>query len=241
MKKQQVVIVMVVALIVVIAVMFLLKPRPAPEAPAPPPATEVVTPPVPAPAEPEPPTPAEPVAPVPAPVPAVPALSPEQRPQTVVSQMGANTFTFIRARPDQVLASVNGQPIMLKDLSPVPAAQASLTQTILAEVYPTLLNQAIERELILQTAQAQGVELTTEQQQQIDAMRAELDQTLPEVIGRTASPEKIEFDLRDTTARMMRENLAGRAGVPPADAEAMAKFLEQLKASAHIVVIEPMP
>src|SRR5262249_35621053 len=94
--------------------------------------------------------------------------------ETVVPKAGGEPAQVVRVHADQVLATVNGVAISLKDLAPLDTAQGATDQLMSPEMYEFLLNRAIDREVTIQTARAQGLELSAEQRQQLDQMRASL-------------------------------------------------------------------
>jgi len=230
--------------------------------------------------------------------PAAPAMPTTQTPPKVVvapppveaaAEKSEEPLKVVRVRANQVLASVNGASIMLKDLAGLPAAQAGADQAMSPEMYEALLQRAINREVIVQSARAQSVELTAEQQKHLAAMRARMERQQPDVVQLTMSPERVEFESRDAAALLLQVNLAAKAGLPspyvtpelveryyqehkadygelPADAaerraawqpidseirlklapivqaahdEQMRKFVDDLKANANIVMVEP--
>lgn len=138
--------------------------------------------------------------------------TPRESPAAEAIEQGTK---IVRVRPDQVLATVNGVAITLRNLAPVDLAEASSEQVMSTEIYEFLLGRAIERELTFQAARERGVELTEEQQQQLAQRREQLERQDPQLIRQmTMNPAAIEFDLRDTAGLMLQANLAAQAGLP---------------------------
>ena len=136
--------------------------------------------------------------------------------ETKVLQEGTPPKEIVRVKPAQVLASVNGTPVTLKDLVAVPVSQRGAEQTISASLYDMLLERAVVREVAVQAAEAQGIELTPEQRAQLEKNRSEMMSSSPEVIDMTMPPERVAFEQRDTEGRMLLVNLAAAAGAPSA-------------------------
>ncbi len=133
------------------------------------------------------------------------------------------TGPYLKIQPGEVLATVNGVQITLKDLIALGGAQANTPQTMSPEMYKFLLDLAIEREVTFQTAKSQGVELTEEQKQQIDQLReqmmaAEVDETEGKVVAhlnRTGSlDDQIAFDVKDATSHLLQNTLMTKNGAP---------------------------
>ena len=86
------------------------------------------------------------------------------------------------------------------------------------EVFDALLDRAVARELAFQVAKAQ--QLTLEQEERLQQMRADLGQSQPGVTyldqadPSKLAPEKVEFELRDSAGQMLQANLATKAGLP---------------------------
>lgn len=128
---------------------------------------------------------------------------------------GAPPAGWVRVKAGQVLAVVNGIEITLKDLMPLPAHKAAAEQTLSVERFGFLLDRAIEREVAVQAAQRQGIELSVQQQQQLERLRARTDQIDPGVFDTLQqSPENTAFAVRDATGLLLEATLAQQAGVP---------------------------
>lgn len=203
-------------LAVIAAVALFAVKRPAPSSPAaPPPAAETP--------EPEPtaqPAPALAAsgesAPAPQAVPPVPETLDYSAPirESKVLQEGADPKEIVRVKPEQVLATVNGAPVTLKDLVAVPGGQRGTENTLSASLYDTLLERAVVREVAVQAAKAQGIALTDDQKAQLEKTKREMLSASPEVVDLTMPPERVAFELRDTEGRMLLVNLAAAAGAP---------------------------
>lgn len=128
----------------------------------------------------------------------------------------AETNSVFRVTPGQALASVNGRVITLADLVPLPDAHTNAVQEMSREVYDYFLQRAINRELILQTARAQGLELSTAQRQQLANLRRLREQPEPGQVRRlNVSAGQVEFEVRDAEAFMLQTTLLSRQGTSP--------------------------
>lgn len=151
----------------------------------------------------------------PAPAPRVAATPTAPRLETVVPANGAAPVSVVRVKPGQTLATVNGVAITLKDLVPLPAEKAGTDQLMSAEMYESLLNRAVEREVTFQAAQAQGVELTAAQRQRLANLRTRSEAREPGVFDTVQqNPANVEFEQRDATGLLLQAALAEKAGVP---------------------------
>ena len=218
-------------------------------------------------------------------------VSEAPRRENVVPETGGPPEKVVRVKPEQVLATVNGVAITLKDLVPLPKEKTGSEQMMSAEMYDFLFHRAVERELTVQAARAQGVELTEDQKKRLAEIRARSEERAPDVFDTVQqNPENTEFEQRDLAGLLLRSSLAERAGVPsphvtpeqvegyfqqhrseyaqlpvePADRpreawqaadaeirmklasaiqaahdEQMRKFVDDLKANANIVMVEP--
>jgi hypothetical protein len=218
MNKSKWLLVIVLIVVVTLVVLVLVK-RQAPPSPAETPVPEAAAPQSPAltaPGELAPaPEEATTLTPEPAPAPEPLEYSAPIR-ETKVLQEGGEPKEIVRVKPEQVLATVNGAPVTLKDLAAAPGKSRGTEQTISASLYDTLLERAVVREVAFQAAKAKGIELSPDQQAQLEKMKAELTSSSEEVKDMTMSPERIEFDIRDTQGRMLLVNLAAQAGAPSA-------------------------
>ena len=127
-----------------------------------------------------------------------------------------STNKVFLAEPDQLLVTVNGKPITLADLMPLQSTNSEAEQKIDSVTYNYFLQRAINRELVLQTAKAQGVTLNQAQEDQLAKFRAEREQPYPGMVGQlTVNSAEIEFELRDAQAFMLQTTLMAQMGVAP--------------------------
>ncbi|MGA3283563.1 MAG: hypothetical protein ABSD57_03780 [Verrucomicrobiota bacterium] len=127
-----------------------------------------------------------------------------------------STNRIFLARPDQVLATVNGTPITLGDLMLLQSTNSEAEQKIDSVTYNYFLQRAINRELVLQAAKAQGVTLNQAQEDQLTKLRAEREQPEPGLVSKlTVNAAEIEFELRDAQAFMLQTSLMAQAGATP--------------------------
>jgi hypothetical protein len=116
-------------------------------------------------------------------------------------------------QPDQTVATVNGIAITGRDLLPF---GSTAQQSVTPEMFEFLLNRAIERELILQEAEAQDVKLSPLQQSELARLRASLAAPDPNVIqdmqGREA---KADLEFRHAEAMLLQTALLEKAGHSP--------------------------
>ena len=118
-------------------------------------------------------------------------------------------------RPNQVLAMVNGTPITLWDLIPLQSTN-NAAQQIDPVTYSYFLQRAINRELIMQAAKAQGVTLNQAQQDQLAKFRAEREQPYPGQVNQLSlNSADVEFELRDAQAFMLQTAIMAAAGLSP--------------------------
>lgn len=114
-----------------------------------------------------------------------------------------------------VLATVNGTPLTLKDLLPLPADPQNAEHALSAERYAFLLERAVDRELVFQQARAQGLELSKGQREQLARLRARSERAPTAVFDDLEhNPANAEFEARDATAWLLQATLAEAAGVP---------------------------
>jgi hypothetical protein len=205
-------------LVVIVAVALVMGKWRAPSSPAAPTTSAEI--PVPGNVTPQTATPVTPEELVPAPEPVLPKPEPLDYSAPIreskVLQEGAEPKEIVRVKPEQVLATVNGTPVTLKDLVAVPSAQRGAEQTLSASVYDMLLERAVVREVAVQAAKAQGIALTDDQKAQLEKFKREMLSASPDVIDMTMPPERVAFEQRDTEGRMLLVNLAAQAGAPVA-------------------------
>jgi len=125
------------------------------------------------------------------------------------------TAKVFLVRPDQVLATVNGVPITLGNLIPLQSTN-NAGQQLDSVTYNYFLQRAINRELIMQAAKAQGVTLNQAQEDQLAKLRGERQQPYPGQVSQlSVNPTEVEFDLRDEQAFMLQTTLLAQAGASP--------------------------
>ncbi|HXJ56014.1 MAG TPA: hypothetical protein VNU68_05040 [Verrucomicrobiae bacterium] len=149
--------------------------------------------------------------------PVKPVLSAATRVHTVLFEDAAQPAQMLRVPAASPLAKVNDVIITLKDLVPGESAEKLMS----SEMYHSLLDQAIERELTFQAARAKGIELSEEQQQQREQVRAALLARHSQGDGKVAHlnlsgtiQDQIQFELRDATSQLLLSSLLAMAGAP---------------------------
>lgn len=121
-----------------------------------------------------------------------------------------------RVRQDQILATINGTAITLRDLFPIKVVAADVEQEIAPETYEYFLKRAIDRELTVQAAKAQGITITESQNQQLAKMQGLREQPEPGLLQKfTVDAAQIQFELRDAQAFMLQNNLLAQQGSSP--------------------------
>ncbi len=152
----------------------------------------------------------------------------------------------IWVRPEQVLATVNDQPIRLGDLHPPGPDETQ--QSMATGEYQHQLSRAIDMELTFQAARRQGVTLTPQQERRLDqlAQRHQKDLDYYREYGvswSSVTAEQVEFQRRYVAALMLQQNLAAQGTDPPGnpvgrkdDRQGADAALDRLRASARITV-----
>ena len=157
----------------------------------------------------------------------------------------------VRVVPDQVLATVNKEPIQLRHLMPVGRAEAESVLT--PEEYGSRLQRAIDIEVVLQAARAGGVELTEAQQKRRDGVAAGNQAELAHyqkhgLSWSTTGPEQVEFEKRLLSAQMLEQNLVAKGSklTPSPDPAIQSRselarldLLKQLHAAADVAITGP--
>jgi parvulin-like peptidyl-prolyl isomerase len=158
--------------------------------------------------------------------------SSHQSPVPVAKQQDAETVSVAPPQPSKkragapapviqvsatgVLASVNGRQLKLADLMPLSPAKTNHEQALSPETYHYLLERAINRELVLQTAERQGVQLDQAQLAQLDEFRKQRNQREPGLVQRlNTDSDQLDFETRDTEAFMLQTALLARTGASP--------------------------
>jgi len=178
----------------------------------------------------------------------VPAI-PLTRDQTAVpaADIASLPVNVVQVRADQVLAKVNDQAILLKDLAPLRADEQEQAMTV--EEYESRLNRAIEMELTFQTAAAQGVDLTPDQKRRVEGVARKPEAALREytkqgITWSSVTATQVEFEQRLTAALMLQQNLVALEVpvAPSSDANVQLRYeqtrsdvLSRLKAHGNII------
>ena len=125
----------------------------------------------------------------------------------------ANTPAHVlKINPDAILAVVNGRALKAQDLLPPGASN----QLVSMEVCKYLLQRSIDRELIFQTARAQGLDLDESQKQQILDFKTTRGQTGPGLVqDLNAGASEISFESQDAEAFMLQTSLMEKSGASP--------------------------
>jgi len=145
-----------------------------------------------------------------------PQPAPSGQPVTNAVETGVGTNKVYQLRADQVLATVNGVEIKLGDLVPLTTTNGDAMVPLDAVTYNYLLNRAINRELMMQAAKAQGVGLTDAQQQQLMKLQAQRDAPEPGLLAKlNASTAAVQLELRDTEAFMLQTTMMAQHGFSP--------------------------
>jgi hypothetical protein len=128
----------------------------------------------------------------------------------------ADTNRMVRLSPGQILATVNGRQITLGDLIPLRGTNTQASQVFSRQTYDYLLQRAIGRELVLQTAKAQGLELTGADQRQLANARALRALPEPGQVQRLSLDQaQLDFEMRDAQAFLLQSALLAGTGVSP--------------------------
>lgn len=149
-----------------------------------------------------------------------PVVTTTPAPQTVVDKPPAahvaGTPIAYDVLPNQVLATVNGTPVTLGDLIPLPSTNAPSVQQLDSATYQYLLQRAINRLLIVDAAQAKGIALTESQELQLNDYQAKRAQPEPGLIAKlNVDPVEVQFELQDQQAFMLQTSLMAAAGYSP--------------------------
>ena len=121
---------------------------------------------------------------------------------------------------------------------PLQSTNSQAEQKIDSVAYDYFLQRAINRELVLQAAKAQGVTLNQAQEDQLTKLRALREQPEPGLVSKlTVNAAEIEFELRDEQAFMLQTSLMAQAG---ATANVTPDQVEQYY-QAHIAEFGELP
>ena len=148
----------------------------------------------------------------------------------------------IRIDVTKVLGSVNGKELKLADLLPLNPTQKNQVQEFSEATYNYLLDRAINRELVLQTAKGKGIALDDSQREQLAEFRKQRNQQEPGLVQHlNAGENQIDFEVRDAEAFMLQTALLAKTGVSPdVTAEETAEYYRQHSAEyPELLVDEP--
>lgn len=160
----------------------------------------------------------------------------------VVLENAGTAAEVVRVNANQVLGTVNGVAITLKDLVPVAREKAGTDQVLSAEMFGFLLNRAVDRELTVQAARSQGVELSEEHRQRLSEHQARSSKREDGVFDTLQhSSESTEFQQRDLSAMALQYSLAEKAGVPSphVTTEHVAAYYQQHQAEYRALPPDP--
>lgn len=173
------------------------------------------------------------------------------KPQIRDASPTAPGVEVVRLVPDQVLATVNKEPILLRHLMPV--AEGETENVLTPEEYGSRLQRAIDIEVVFQAARNAGVELTEAQQKRRDAIAAGSQAELAHyqkygLSWSTTGPVQVEFEKRLLSAQMLEQNMVAKASTlnPSPDPAIQSRYelarhdlLKQLHAAADVAITGP--
>jgi len=110
-----------------------------------------------------------------------------------------------------IVATVNGAPVLGRDVLPFLGAGA---RSLAPETLRRLRQRAIERELVLQAADAAGITLGDTERARLAALRASYEPG-GEVIAMEGGAEQAALAARDAEALLLRKALLAREGAEP--------------------------
>jgi hypothetical protein len=147
-------------------------------------------------------------------------------------------------KSDQVLAVVAGTEITLKSLMPIAETTATEREVSAAE-FDQLLQKAIDREVVMQTARRGNIMLNEEQRRVVEKARLRAGAagfSLPEA-ERPEFEAKSNFESFDLMSSLYIESMAKAAGVPAKDLgteeeyqKNIRKFLDELREKSDVTV-----
>ena len=155
------------------------------------------------------------------PVPEPMAAQPAEAPQPGEADAVAAAEPSVEVTADQVLVTINNQPIRGQDLVAMGATGQPVRTS--PEMYAFLLDRAVERELTFQAAHSQGVTLDEEQQRRLVEVHAQREADLTnnlngQIVQHLNLPGSVEdqiaFETREAESQLLINRLAERAGVP---------------------------
>lgn len=146
-------------------------------------------------------------------------LNDSWRPLTNISE------NVLRIRPDAVLAAVNGHSLTAQDVLP----PGSSNRPVSLGVCEYFLKRAVDRELIFQTAKAQGVQLDDSQKQQLNNFKTMRVQPEPGLVrDLNGGAAEMMFELQDAEAFMLQSSLLEKSGASPnVTAEQVLAYYQQ--------------
>lgn len=120
--------------------------------------------------------------------------------------------SVLRIRSDAVLAAVNGHALTAGEVLP----PGSSNRPVSLAVCQYFLKRAIDRELILQTAKAQGLQLDDSQRQQLSNSKDVREQPAPgQVRNLNGGASEMAFEMQDAEAFMLQTSLLEKSGASP--------------------------
>ena len=118
----------------------------------------------------------------------------------------------LKIGPATVMALVNGHALAAADVLP----PGSFNERVSLDAYKYFLQRAIDRELILQTAKAQGVALDGSQRQQMLDFETTREQRGPGLVrDLNGGADEVSFEMRDAEAFMLQASLLEKSGASP--------------------------
>jgi hypothetical protein len=158
------------------------------------------------------------------------ALPPAAIPTTAAARPAGNTppasAVDVHQRPPepgtvelaagQVVATINGKPLLARDVIPFPSDDPNARQTVSRSQYKFALEHAIDRELVFDAASRQDVNLTDDNWAQLEQLRqSALAQS------KSNTDALVEFQLRETAGNILLSSLLAKEGLtPPAYSDA---------------------
>jgi hypothetical protein len=118
----------------------------------------------------------------------------------------------LKINPDTILGLVNGHALTAAEVLP----PGSFKQPVSLDVCQYFLQRAVDRELILQTAKAQGRALDASQRQQMTDFQTTREQHGPGLVrDLNGGAGEISFEMRDAEAFMLQTSLMEKLGASP--------------------------
>ena len=128
------------------------------------------------------------------------------------NQPAAEDTLPLKINPDTLLGLVNGHALTAANVLP----PGSFNQPVSLNVCQYFLQRAIDRELILQTAKAQGLALDTSQRQQMVDFQTTREQHGPGLVrDLNGGAAEVSFEMRDAEAFMLQTSLMEKLGASP--------------------------